>query len=160
MINSRKPEDLLPVVQDKLEDFLALCAQDSYLRDNGITILVTSTYRDNESQAALYAMGRTTPGPRRTNAGPGQSWHNYRCAFDIVPLRHGKPVWGTSGNGIDDDPSDDERDDLEVWERVGRLGEEAGLEWAGRWESFKEYAHFQYTGGTTLAQLKAGAVIA
>ncbi|CAB5151866.1 hypothetical protein UFOVP148_68, partial [uncultured Caudovirales phage] len=43
MINSRSLDDLLPQVRDKVEDFLALCKQD------GIDLLVTSTYRDMES---------------------------------------------------------------------------------------------------------------
>jgi len=35
-------------------------------------------------------------------------------------------------------------------------GKECGLEWAGDWKSFKEEAHFQYTGGKTIAQLQSG----
>lgn len=139
MINSRKIDDLLPVVQGKVLAFIKLC------QENDIDILITSTYRDNESQNALYAQGRTAPGKKVTNAQAGQSWHNYRCAIDVVPMRNGKPVW--DGN----DP---------VWKKVGELGEEAGLEWAGRWVKFKEMAHFQYTGGKTMAQLKAGEKIA
>ena len=139
MINSRKLDDLLPQVRDKVEDFLALCKQD------GIDLLVTSTYRDMESQDALYAQGRTTPGNIVTNAKAGDSFHNWRCAVDVVPLVNGKPVWNGS------DP---------IWQRVGALGKQAGLEWAGEWHSFKELAHFQHTGGLTIAQLKSGSVIA
>jgi len=107
-------------------------------------LLVTSTYRDNASQNALYAQGRTTPGKIVTNAKAGQSWHNYRCAVDVVPIVAGKPLW-------------DVKD--EVWQQVGALGKAAGLEWAGDWKRFKEYPHFQYTGGLTLAQLQSGAKI-
>jgi len=139
MINSRNLDDLLPIVQKKVKSFIDLC------HTNGIDILVTSTYRDNESQNALYAQGRTTPGKKVTNAKAGESWHNYRCAIDVVPLRNGKPVW--DGN----DP---------IWQKVGQYGREAGLEWAGDWKRFKELAHFQYTGGKTLAQLRAGELIA
>ena len=142
MINSRKLEDLNPIVKPKVEKFIELCHAD------GIDILVTSTYRDAESQNALYAQGRTTPGKKVTNAKAGQSWHNWRCAVDVVPLRNGKPVWGTTG------------EDGKLWERVGQLGEKAGLEWAGRWKTFKETAHFQYTGGLKLADLQAGKIIA
>ena len=87
MINSRKLEDLHPKVKPMVEAFIQKCA------DNGIDLLVTSTYRDHESQNALYAQGRTTPGKKVTNAKGGQSWHNWRVAVDIVPLRNGKPVW-------------------------------------------------------------------
>ena len=139
MINSRKLEDLLPQVRGRVEAFLKAA------EEAGIDLLVTSTYRDNASQDALYAQGRTAPGKVVTNAKAGQSYHNYRCAVDVVPLRNGKPVWDTK------DP---------VWQTVGRLGKAAGLEWAGDWKGkFKEMAHFQYTGGLTLVQLQQGAKI-
>ncbi len=142
MINSRKLEDLTPDTRRKVFAFREAC------RAAGVDLLVTSTYRDAESQAALYAQGRTAPGKIVTNAKPGQSWHNWRCAVDVVPLRNGKPVWGTAG------------EDGKLWEQVGKLGEAAGLEWAGRWKSFKELAHFQNAQGKTLAQLQAGEKLA
>lgn len=138
MINSRKLEDLLPQVRSRVEAFLKAADE------AGIDLLVTSTYRDNASQDALYAQGRTAPGRIVTNAKAGQSYHNFRCAVDVVPLRNGKPVWDTK------DP---------VWQTVGRLGKAAGLEWAGDWKRFKEFPHFQYAGGLTLAQLQQGAKI-
>ena len=130
---------MIPQAKERVERFIALC------HEQGIDLLVTSTYRDNESQGELYEQGRTKPGKIVTNAKPGESWHNYRCAVDIVPLVNGKPNWDGS------DP---------IWQTIGELGEKAGLEWAGRWHSFKELAHFQYTGGLTLADLKAGKEIA
>ena len=138
MINSRDVNDLLPHIRDRVQKFLAAA------KAQGIDLLVTSTYRDNASQAALYAQGRTAPGKIVTNARPGQSFHNYRCAVDVVPIKNGKPVWDVK------DP---------VWQEVGKLGKAAGLEWAGDWKRFKEFPHFQYTGGLTLAQLQAGTKI-
>jgi peptidoglycan L-alanyl-D-glutamate endopeptidase CwlK len=138
MINSRSLDDLLPPVKERVEKFL------SSAKAAGIDLLITSTYRDNASQNVLYEQGRTTPGKKVTNAKAGQSWHNYRCAVDVVPVVAGKPRW-------------DVKD--EVWQQVGALGKAAGLEWAGDWKKFKEYPHFQYTGGLTLAQLQLGAKI-
>jgi len=135
MINSRKLDDLLPIVKAKVERFIALC------KGADIDLLVTSTYRDNESQDALYAQGRTAPGKIVTNAKGGQSFHNYRCAVDVVPLINGKPCWDVKNP---------------VWQKVGAYGKASGLEWAGEWKRFKEYAHFQYTGGLTLKDLQAG----
>jgi len=40
--------------------------------------------------------------------------------------------------------------------RVGRTWKECGLEWSGDWKRFSEYAHFQYTGGLTLAEISEG----
>lgn len=153
MLNSRKIEDLHPQVQKLCKEFLAQCEAE------GIEVLITSTYRDHESQAELYAQGRTKPGSVVTNAKPGQSWHNWRVAFDIVPLRHGKPVWGTAGNGIDSDSTDDNTDDLELWQRIGKIGKSVGLEWAGDWKTFREFPHFQYTGGLTLADFAEGKIL-
>jgi len=138
MINSRSLDDLLPPVKERVEKFL------SSAKAAGIDLLITSTYRDNASQNVLYEQGRTTPGKKVTNAKAGQSWHNYRCAVDVVPVVAGKPRWGVKD---------------EVWQQVGALGKAAGLEWAGDWKKFKEYPHFQYTGGLTLAQLQLGAKI-
>lgn len=146
MISSRSLWDLDPEARLRANRFLYSCAKAK------IDVLVTCTYRDFECQSDLYAQGRTKPGKIVTNAKAGESWHNWKLAFDVVPLRHGRPVWGTTGNGIDDDPSDDERDDLELWQRLGALGVKAGLEWAGSWKSFREFPHFQFVPpGATLA---------
>ena len=141
MISSRSLNELIPIVKQKVDEFIAVC------NDNGIDLLITSTYRDIESQDALYAQGRTTEGRIVTNARGGESFHNYRCAVDVVPLRDGKPVWGLGGI------------DGELWNKVGELGKSVGLDWAGEWHTFKEMAHFQFTNGHTLAQLKQGSQI-
>lgn len=138
MINSRNIDDLHPKVAGLCRKFLERC------KSAGVDVLVTSTFRDHESQSALYAQGRTAPGRIVTNARAGQSWHNWRVAFDVVPLRAGKPVWGTTGH------------DAILWGKVGQIGEELGLEWAGRWKTFPEFPHFQFTGGLTLADFRAG----
>lgn len=134
MINSRNLDELLPVVKSLALSFEAACAAE------GISILFTSTYRDQESQAALYAQGRTTAGPKVTNAGPGDSVHNWRCAFDFVPLVNGKASWEDDG----------------LWQRCGKIAEDVGLEWGGSWSKFKDKPHCQYMGGLTLSDLKAG----
>ncbi len=120
-------------------------------RKDGIDVLITCTFRTHTDQEALYAQGRTKPGKIVTNARAGQSSHNYMVAgrpaslaVDIVPMRNGKPVWGLSGNGIDDNPADDEKDDLELWQRVRKHFEAAGLKSASRWVSFKEWPHFEH----------------
>lgn len=134
MINSRKIDDLHPHVQPLCETFLVEC------RKSGIDILITSTYRDIESQNALYAQGRTRPGRIVTNAKGGQSFHNYCVAFDTVPVVHGKPDW----------------DNEDLWLSIGHIGKTCGLDWAGDWRSFKESPHFQFTGGLTLKDFQNG----
>lgn len=128
MINSRDIAELEPVTQGKCKQFLKKCAE------AGIDVIITSTFRDFESQDALYAKGRTAPGPRVTNAQAGESFHNYRVAFDFVPVVDGKAMWN----------------DNKAFETCGKIAEACGLEWAGRWKTFKEMAHCQYLGGKTL----------
>ena len=135
-MSSRKLTDLHPEMQPMVTRFLVNA------RTAGIDLLVTCTYRSNEEQAALYAIGRTKPGRIVTNAKPGRSTHNNTkdgkpaaLAVDVVPMRDGKPVWAAS------DP---------VWKRVGEIGEKVGLEWAGRWTTFREYPHFQHPQAKTL----------
>ena len=141
MVNSRNINDLHTKVTAMASEFINRC------KAEGIDVLITSTYRDAESQNELYAQGRTTPGKVVTKANAGQSYHNWKVAFDVVPIRNGKPVWGTKG------------EDLVLWERVGAIGEGLGLEWAWRWTNNKEMAHFQYTGGLKIADFQAGKTI-
>lgn len=137
MINSRDIAELHPKVREMAEAMLILC------KDKGIDVILTSTYRDKESQDALYAQGRTTPGKKVTNAKGGQSMHNWRVAFDVVPVINGKAVWN----------------DDNLWNRVGEIGESVGLEWGGRWSKFIDKPHLQITQGLTLADFNAGKMI-
>jgi peptidoglycan L-alanyl-D-glutamate endopeptidase CwlK len=88
----------------------------------------------------LYAQGRTAPGKKVTNAKGGQSFHNWKVAFDFCPIVNGKPNWN----------------DVALYTKCGEIAESVGLEWAGRWKSFKELAHCQYTGGLTLHDFQQG----
>lgn len=145
MIDSRRIEDLHPEVQKRALLFRGKC------KLRGIDMLIICTYRDVDCQNALYEQGRTKPGHIVTKAKGGESFHNYRLAFDAVPIVNGKPLWqvfDTAGKM------------LPQWKEVADIAAECGLEWAGNWKSFKEYDHFQYTGGLTLAQLKEGRTLA
>lgn len=128
MINSRDIDELEPVTQLKCRQFVNKCAE------AGIDVIITSTYRDYESQDALYAKGRTAPGKIVTNAQAGQSFHNFRVAFDFVPVVDGKAQW----------------DDTLLWGLCGKIAVNCGLEWGGNFKSFKDRPHCQYTGGRDL----------
>jgi peptidoglycan L-alanyl-D-glutamate endopeptidase CwlK len=110
--------------------------------ERGIDVFLIGTYRTPAEQDALYARGRTTPGPIVTNARGGWSWHNWRRALDIA---------------IRDFPGDPSPDDVYngPWALVGALGEHLGLEWGGRWAHFADLPHFQSTKGLTLTQMNA-----
>ena len=134
MINSRSISDLHPKVAAMCSEFINRC------KNEDIDVIITSTYRDAASQNELYAQGRTKPGKKVTNAKAGQSFHNWRVAFDFCPIVNGKCQWN----------------DTALFTRCGEIAESVGLEWAGRWVKFKELAHCQYTGGLRLADFQAG----
>jgi len=132
---SRSLEDLDPKVQPHAHAFIDGC------KARGVDLLVTCTYRSGEEQNALYAIGRTQPGHKVTNAKAGQSFHQYRVALDVVPMVHGKPDWsGTS----------------EAWKIAGEEGLKAGFEWGAKWLSFPEKPHFQMTFGHSLSYYQSG----
>ena len=131
MITSRKTTDLLPQVEALALKLIFECAE------QGIDLIVTRTYSDFEAQNALFAKGRTAVGEIVTNAKGGLSWHNWKRAFDVVPVVNGKAVWN----------------DTLVWHRIGMIGRKIGLEWGGDWHKFKDMPHFQYTEHLTLGSL-------
>ena len=135
MINSRSLSDLNPKVAALCSEFINKC------KAQHIDILITSTYRDTESQNALYAQGRTLPGKKVTNAKGGQSFHNWKVAFDFCPIVNGKPNWS----------------DVALYTKCGEIAESVGLEWAGRWKGkMIEMAHCQYTSNLTLHDFQQG----
>lgn len=145
---SKSLSELHPVVREKAMRFEEGCAK------RGVNVLIYCTYRSGDEQDALYALGRTVKshvgpwtaerplGKTVTKARAGQSFHQFRCAFDAVPLIGGKPGWNADREyGI-----------------MGQVAKECGLDWSWLWKKNKEKAHFQYTGGLTIAQLSAGAI--
>jgi peptidoglycan L-alanyl-D-glutamate endopeptidase CwlK len=131
VINSRSIDALTPKTADLCKKFIATC------KTSGIDIIITSTYRDDEQQDELYAQGRTKAGHIVTNAKAGDSFHNYKMAFDFVPIVNGKADYTHESTFL----------------KCGIIAESIGLEWAGRWAHFKELAHCQLQ-NITLAELK------
>jgi peptidoglycan L-alanyl-D-glutamate endopeptidase CwlK len=92
----------------------------------GITIKVISAMRTYAEQDALYAKGRTAPGPKVTNARGGFSNHNFGIAFDVGVFQ--------GSSYLDESPK---------YKAVGALGTDLGLEWGGNWISIQDEPHFQ-----------------
>lgn len=76
--------------------------------------------RTFDEQAKLFAQGRTTKGPKVTNARPGQSPHNYASATDWAMVLNGKFVWP---------PANDPR-----WLVFGKAVQKVGLRWGADWD--------------------------
>lgn len=123
---------LLPKVQRMTEQLITEC------KAQGISLIITATYRSEKEQSLLYAQGRTMKGGVVTNAKAGESMHNYKVAVDFVPAKDGVPLWG----------------DKALFLKVGEIGEKIGFEWGGRWKSFLDLPHLQYTAGYTLKQFQ------
>ncbi|HTG33668.1 MAG TPA: M15 family metallopeptidase [Thermoanaerobaculia bacterium] len=93
---------------------------------NGIRIKVISGLRTFAEQDELYAHGRTTSGPKVTNARGGYSNHNFGIAFDIGVFEGQKYLA-----------------DSVKYKAVGVLGTDLGLDWGGNWTSIVDQPHFQ-----------------
>jgi len=98
-----------------------------YMAARGVAAKIISGTRTFAEQDALYAKGRTAPGPKVTNARGGQSNHNFRCAADIGLFK--------DGDYLEDSP---------LYLEAGPIGKACGLQWGGDWK-FKDYPHFEAT---------------
>lgn len=103
---------------------------------------ITFGLRTFNEQQALYDQGRTKPGPKVTNAKPGQSLHNYGLAVDFAFIIDGKVAsW--------DEKKDWDGDKQSDWMEVVRVFKRYGWSWGGDWRSFKDMPHFEKTFGRT-----------
>jgi len=100
---------------------------------------ISSTYRDNAHQNWLFAQGRSREGAIVTNAQGGQSWHNWRLAFDVF-----QNIRGQEWNNPD------------FFNTAGWIWTEMGGEWGGNWRSFPDRPHMQFTGGLSLTDMRNG----
>jgi peptidoglycan L-alanyl-D-glutamate endopeptidase CwlK len=111
----------------------------------------THTLRTFAEQDALFAKGRTKPGPKVTNARSGSSWHNYGMAIDIVLLVD-KNNDGVFESVSWDVKADFDKDGKADWIEIVRIFKEHGWEWGGDWR-FYDAPHFQKTLGYSVRQL-------
>lgn len=138
MINSRDLNDLHPAVKRRALAMISACDAD------GITLLITSTYRDNASQDKLYAQPWRSRRPGRDQRQGRSVLPQLAAGVRCRAVGQRETTWSTSG------------DAGKLWRKIGLIGKSCGLEWAGDWKRFPEFPHFQYTGGLTLADLQAG----
>jgi len=73
-------DTLSPEVKDAFIAFI-IDAKELVAKE-GLDYKIICGTRTWEQQEALYAKGRTTPGPKVTNAKPGSSMHNFGLAVD------------------------------------------------------------------------------
>lgn len=134
--SERNIATLLPAAQAKAREFLAGAIR--ILEPHGLQVRIIAGTRTFSEQDALYAKGRTAPGPKVTNARGGYSWHNFGIAWDVGIFR-GREYLGKSP----------------FYDTLGKWGESLGIEWGGAWRTFKDTPHYQLKTGKTLAQARA-----
>lgn len=130
---------LYPPFRDLVEHGLKLA------RLTGLQVHVFESYRTFDRQEDLYAQGRTTEGRVVTRARPGESWHNYGLAVDLV-------FDGSAASGIqwswDGDHVGDRAGD---YARLGAIMTSTGINWLGAaGSSFFETPHFEKNWGLSL----------
>jgi peptidoglycan L-alanyl-D-glutamate endopeptidase CwlK len=111
---------LHPYLRDLARKFVLTAAE------QGVTIKLISGLRTYNEQDALYAKGRTAPGPKVTNSRAGYSNHNFGLAFDIGVF---------SGSKYLPESPD--------YKKVAHIGKWLGFEWGGDWTSIKDEPHYQ-----------------
>lgn len=156
MLNSTALDALHPIVAVKARRFIEAASA------TGLHIVVVSTLRDAEAQARLYACGRTEQGPCAnaqrelgvcvTSNPPGQSFHEYGCAFDAFPVLAGYLMWGTSSL------------EWKAWSTLRSIAASprVNLQWGGRVRRdgcMRELWHFHYSAGLTAEDLRNGATL-
>ena len=95
------------------------------LAAEGLTFKVIQGRRTQAEQDALYAKGRTVPGPKVTWT--RNSRHLTGRAIDLALFSGKNVVW-----------------ESKHYNRAGEIGEELGLVWGGRWRGGKtDRPHFE-----------------
>lgn len=122
---------LHPELQQKIAELRSLCEK------KGLKIGISECLRSVAEQDALYAKGRTAPGPRVTNAKGStySSQHQWGIAADFY-RNDGKGAFNEEGN---------------FFYRVGALARSVGLGWGGDWKSpvDKPHLYLPQWGSTT-----------
>jgi len=132
-----------PVLKDELSDIYdEICSSltsKSFCR-------FSHTLRTFAEQDALYAQGRTKPGPIVTKSRSGQSAHNFGLAVDIVLIHEGKAIWNIK--------NDYDKDGIPDWMEVVKIFKSYGWEWGGDWK-FTDNPHFQKLMGLSIKKCLA-----
>lgn len=139
--------DLLhPNVKSLVLKFLEEVKKSPILKDCKINI--TQTLRSISYQNELYAISRTVPGKKVTDAKGGSSLHNYGLAIDFGVFKGGKYLPG------------DTKEQQIYYKECGDIAIKLGFFWGGNFKGIFDQGHIQFTGkydnNTALTLLKSG----
>lgn len=111
----------------------------SWAKQNAVEVKIICGTRTYKEQDELYAKGRTTKGPKVTNAKAGYSLHNFGIAFDIGIFDSGKYL--TS--------------DLMYDKLFNDCGTPEEFYWGGNFKSLHDAPHYQWNKyGTTSSTIR------
>lgn len=142
----RDLNSLDPRMRTRVDAFLAK------LKELDFPVAIIETLRDQDVQNAYYAQGRDTLENINALRKVAGLWpigikeskrkvtdskvlvykgvgHGNGMAIDLCPMA-GKIVWWGAP--------------MDVWERLGGIGESCKLDWGGRWKTGRDCPHFQY----------------
>ncbi|MEN7429144.1 MULTISPECIES: M15 family metallopeptidase [Chromobacterium] len=137
-MSSRDPADLHESIRATALQFLAQANAALKASSSDLEVRFTCTWRPQSEQDALYAQGRTKPGPKVTWV--TNSAHNTDLletprgdaeAFDVGVFEQGRYLPGANAR------------ELALYQRLGPIGEKLGLVWGGRWKSSPDYPHYE-----------------
>lgn len=139
---------LTPSTLAKVMSALDAMKTDKELKGFGVTgVLVNEARRPVAFQMAYWTRGRlladdvkaffkaaglwniTEAESAQTVTWTLESKHIVGKAVDLVPTKDGVTKWWTPPR--------------RVWERMGEIGEAAGLQWGGRWKDKSDTPHFE-----------------
>lgn len=128
-----KSKKLHPVFRERLVLLSEALAR------RGMQAMITDGLRTVAEQDALFAQGRTKPGPKVTNARGGQSNHNYGLAVDMYPVINGKIfVDVPKGASVEF-----RRTFNAIQDAIGEESERLGLFWGARFHGISDTPHVQ-----------------
>lgn len=139
-MNEKQVLRLNPAIRDKVRKLLKKWF------DSGLFVRITEdgNFRTFQQQQEIYNKGRDKNGnvidksKVVTNAKPGQSYHNYGLAFDIIPIVNGKGTYNFDFSKLKPDAIS------------------LGFKWGGDWKKPKtDNPHFEYTFGKSEKELLA-----
>jgi peptidoglycan L-alanyl-D-glutamate endopeptidase CwlK len=138
MIDARSKkhlDTLLPKVRPVMEAFVLEAKK--HFQEKGVDCVVIAGTRTWAEQDAIYAQGRTKPGPIVSRARGGESRHNFCLAIDLGLFKDGKYL-GTHPLYKD---------------LKGIVAKFPALEWGGNWK-FVDEPHVEFRTGLSLAQMR------
>lgn len=124
--SEKRLEKVHPELNKRIRNLITAFAE------RGTQVEVVQGLRTFAEQDALFAQGRTKPGPVVTNARGGQSNHNYGLAVDLCPFVNGKPDFSANSTFV----------------AIGAEAVKLGMEWGGNWKKLIDKPHVQLPGMT------------